>query len=289
MDWIDLHTHSTASDGTFSPTELFASAVESGLRAVALTDHDTVAGVEEFLAAGTAHPECEAVPGVELACMFCDREIHIVGLFIDRHAPGLLEFMEKCRRERAKRNRDIFLKLKFLGYELSPDMPVFSGRPLESLGRPHFAAALVARYGFPSNQSVFDKLLGHGKPAWIPRKLADPAEAIAAIHSAGGVAIWAHPVQRDAGDRTWLNRGCRKLAELGLDGVEGYYSLFSARDTAMVSEAAAKYGLALSGGSDFHGANTPLLVLGYGSGGLRVPLELLYGLKQKRMEYCRNA
>lgn len=285
MDYIDLHTHSTASDGTFTPAELFASAVEVGLRAVALTDHDTVAGLGEFLDAGRGHPECEAIPGVELACTLCDREIHLIGLFVDRRSPALEAFLGRCREERARRNRDLFLKLKFLGYELSPEMPEFSSRPLDAIGRPHFARALAARGSFASNQAVFDKLLGTGKPAWVPRKLPAPEEAIAAIHAAGGVAVWAHPIQRDGRDRAHLNRFCRKLADWQLDGIEGYYSLFGAKETELVTAAAAAHSLALSGGSDFHGENTPLLVLGYGAGGLRVPLDLLYGLKEKRLRY----
>lgn len=281
MDYIDLHTHSTASDGTFAPAEVFAAAAELQLSAVALTDHDTVAGLEEFMAAGREHPECEAVPGVELACMLYMREIHILGLFIDRRSTALMEFLEKCRLERAKRNRDIFLKLHFLGYDVDESMPEFGNKPLDAIGRPHFARALMARYGFTTTQSVFDKLLGHNRPAWVPRRLPAPADAIAAIHAAGGIAVWAHPVMRDGNERAFLNRACRKMAVQGLDGIEAYYSLFSANETAMVTEAAEKYSLALSGGSDFHGENSAHVVLGFGAGGLRVPEALLYGLKEK--------
>ena len=282
MDYIDLHTHSTASDGSFTPGELFASAVDLQLAAVALTDHDTVAGLAEFQQAALEHPECEAIAGVESACMIYMREVHIVGLFIDRRSTVLNEFLEKCRIERAKRNRDIFLKLHFLGYELDESMPEFGGKPLDLIGRPHFALALKNRYDFTTSQQVFDKLLGHNRPAWVPRRLPSPQEAIAAIHAAGGVAVWAHPVLRDSNERAFLNRACRKMAAWGLDGIEGYYSLFSANETQMVTEIAEKYALALSGGSDFHGSNSPNIVLGYGAGGLRVPLELLYKLKDTR-------
>ncbi len=284
MDYIDLHTHSTASDGTFTPAELFASAVELELSAVALTDHDTVDGLAEFLEAAKEHPECEAVPGVELACMLYMREIHLTGLFIDRRSTALLAFLEKCRQERARRNRDIFLKLHFLGYGLNIEMEEFGGKSLDAIGRPHFAAALKNRYGFATSQQVFDKLLGHNRPAWVPRRLPSPQEAISAIHAAGGVAVWAHPVQRDTNERTFLMRACRKMAAWGLDALEGYYSLFSARETRLVCEAAEKFGLAISGGSDFHGENSPNIVLGFGAGGLRVPEELLYNLKEKKIK-----
>ncbi len=288
MDYIDLHTHSTASDGTFTPAEVFAAALELNLSAVALTDHDTIDGLAEFMAAGKDHPECEAVPGVEVACTLYMREIHITGLFIDRRSAALLAFLEKCRQERAKRNRDIFLKLHFLGYELAPEMEEFGNKPLDAIGRPHFALALKNRYGFATSQQVFDKLLGHNRPAWVPRRLPSPQEAITAIHAAGGAAVWAHPILRDSNERAFLMRACRKMASWGLDALEGYYSLFSARETLLVSEAAEKFGLVLSGGSDFHGENSPNIVLGFGAGGLRVPEELLYKLKEKIVENCHG-
>lgn len=281
MDYIDLHTHSTASDGTFSPTEVYTSALTLNLTAVALTDHDTVDGIDEFLASGREHPECEAVPGVEIACMLADKEIHIVGLFINHHSSMLLELLEFCRNERMKRNRDIFLKLHFLGYELTPDMPEFKDKSLLEIGRPHFAGALVNRYGFATMQSTFDKLLGHGRPAWVKRKYPTPEEVIRAIHLAGGVAVWAHPILRDSADRTFLMRSCRRLKAMGLDAIEGFYSMFSARESALVAEAAQRYDLAISGGSDFHGDNRPNVVLGFGAGGLRVPEHLLYTLKSR--------
>lgn len=284
MDYIDLHTHSTASDGTFSPADVYASALEIGLTAVALTDHDTVAGLDEFTAAGQDHPECEAVPGVEIACQLENKEIHLLGLFIDRRSGRLLELLENCRQERMKRNRDIFLKLHFLGHELSPDMPEFGGKELSEIGRPHFARALINHCGFTSMPEVFDKLLGSNKPAWVKRKYTLPENAISAIHAAGGLAVWAHPIQRDVPDRAFLMRSCRRLKNMGLDGIEGFYSMFSARESALISEAAVKYDLALSGGSDFHGENHPNILLGFGAGGLRVPEELFFRLKEVR---CR--
>lgn len=282
MEFIDLHTHSTASDGTAAPAEIFAIACDLQLAAVALTDHDTTAGLAEFTAAAAEHPECEAICGVELACSFMSREIHIVGLFINPASTELADFIENARRERMRRNRDLFVKLDLLGYKLSLDMPEFSDLPLDGVGRPHFAAALVNRYGFAHPRQVFEKLLGKNRPAYIPRRLPEPAGAINAIHAAGGVAVWAHPVRREANERAYLKRAARKLAALGIDAIEGYYSMFSANETAMVHEVAAPLGLAISGGSDFHGANSPDVVLGFGAGGLRVPAELLPALKAKR-------
>ena len=282
MEYIDLHTHSTASDGTATPAEVFNIARELQLAAVALTDHDTTAGLAEFTAASAEHPECEAICGVELACSFMSREIHIVGLFINPASAELAGFIENARQERMRRNRDLFVKLELLGYKLSLDMPEFSNLPLDGVGRPHFAAALVNHYGFAHLRQVFEKLLGKNRPAYIPRRLPEPAGAINAIHASGGVAVWAHPVRREANERAYLKRAARKLAALGLDAVEGYYSMFSANETAMVHEVALPLDLAISGGSDFHGANSPDVVLGFGAGGLRVPAELLTALKAKR-------
>lgn len=282
MEYIDLHTHSTASDGTATPAEVFQIARELQLAAVALTDHDTLGGLEEFMDAAGNHPECEAVCGVELACSFMSREIHIVGLFINPHSAELNAFIENARLERQRRNRDLFVKLELLGYKLDPEMPEFANLSLDGIGRPHFAAALVNRFGFAHPRNVFEKLLGKNRPAYIPRRLPDPAGAINAIHASGGVAVWAHPVRREANERAYLKRAARKLAAMGLDAVEGYYSMFGAAETAMVHEIALPLGLAISGGSDFHGANSPDVVLGFGAGGLRVPAELLDGIKAKR-------
>ncbi len=283
MSFIDLHTHSTASDGTLTPTELFRAGAAAGLRAVAITDHDTVDGVPEFLAAGSECPETEAVPGVEMAATFSSREMHIVGLFIDPASPALIRFLAERRTDRQKRNEEIRLKLKFLGYPLEWDDPLLAPNYRSgSLGRPHFARALVERYGWSSSAEVFNKLLGHSRPAYVPRRLPDPAAACAAIHAAGGVSVWAHPIYRQRNERALLKRVIRRFAPLGLDAVEAYYSLFGPPETALVSEIAAAFGLARSGGSDFHGANTPQLSIGTGAGGLRVPGELLEELRAKR-------
>ena len=279
---IDLHLHSTASDGTLTPRELVEAARAAGLAAIALTDHDTLAGIPAFLAAaGGAAPE--AIPGVELSTRFEDREIHIAGLFLDPASPELATFLEDQRRERRERGELMRQKLTRLGYPISQaelDDCCRGAMP----GRPHFARILVARYGFADNVEVFDKLLRHGAPGFVPRRLPDPATAIAAIHAAGGVAVWAHPVYRQRRETAWLRRVLNRLVPepVGLDAIEGYYSLFGPEETKLVTGLAATYGLALSGGSDFHGANTPKLHIGTGGGKMAVPDELLPELKRKR-------
>ena len=283
---IDLHAHSNASDGGCSPEELAELGASIGLTALAVTDHDTVGGVAGFLERAKRFPGMAAVPGVELSTVFGARELHIVGLFIDPESPELLTFLEEMRRIRQERNERIFRRLDSLGYRISWEDPAFqSTGDTASLGRPHFARALMERYGFPSLQAVFDKLLKFGAPAYVPRRLPDPVRAIDAIHHAGGVAIWAHPVYRQRNERAWARRIMKRFAPLGLDGVEGYYSMFGPPETALVTELAAEYGLLLSGGSDFHGANQPEIRLGAGMGKLCVPDGLFAPLRERAERY----
>jgi hypothetical protein len=283
--FIDLHTHSVASDGSDAPAALPRLAAEAGLAAVALTDHDTVAGIPEFLASGKEHPGVETIPGVELASLYGSRELHIVGLFIDWQNAGLAAFLEKQRELRRRRNEEIRAKLNILGYATSWSDEAFAGRDPSTVGRPHFARHLCLRHGFADSRQAFDRLLGHSRPAYVPRKLGTSREAIAAIHASGGVAVWAHPVCRERNEAAWLRRLARHLVRAGLDGIEGYYSLFGPPETALVTEVAAVNGLALSGGSDYHGANSPDIRLGSGMGKLRVPASLLAELKKKKERF----
>ena len=282
-EYIDLHTHSTASDGTDAPARIVELAAELGLKAVALTDHDTTAGLPEFIAAGARHPEIVAVPGVEISCSYSNREIHLLGLFVDCASSELKDFLALRREDRMRRNAAMMEKLGSLGFGLSWDDPEFAVPDPGNIGRPHFARALMRRYGFSSMATVFEKLLGHSRPAFVPRHLPSPAAAIAAVHSAGGVVVWAHPIYRDRAERAWLRRGLRRFTEWGLDAVEGYYSLFGPNETALVRELAAEFGAALSGGSDYHGENSTV-AMGTGAGGLRVPAELLPPLEKRRRQ-----
>lgn len=279
-EYIDLHTHSNSSDGTDRPSRIVEMASELGLAAVALTDHDTTAGLAEFLGAGRDFPEVETIPGVEISCSGFSREIHLVGLFIDPDSAELNDFLQLQRNERLRRNEAMRLKLRSLGFPLEEDEPEFRVPDPGNIGRPHFARALVRRYDFPSMAAVFEKLIGHSRPAFVPRKLPAAARAIAAVHAANGVAVWAHPIYRDRSERAWLRRGLRRMTEWGLDAIEGYYSLFGPNETALVGEMAKQYGVAISGGSDYHGENS-VVSLGVGAGGLRVPATLLTDLRAR--------
>ena len=287
---IDLHVHSTASDGVTPPDELPKLASAVGLAAVALTDHDTVAGVADFLRAAEAFPNLTAIPGVELSTQYCSREMHIVGLFVD---PGNAEFQAYLavqRRERAERAERMRARLTSLGYPITPEeLRDVCGN--DCPGRPHFAEILVRKFGFADLPTVFAKLLKNGAPGYVPRALPPPVAAIRAIHAAGGVAVWAHPVYRERNEHAFARRILRKFSEpeIGLDAVEGYYSLFGPNETGMILGLAAEYGVAVSGGSDWHGRPDQGIRLGTGAGKMRVPDDLLPELFRRRDARRREA
>lgn len=280
--YIDLHCHSNHSDGSDSPKELLRLADELRLRAIALTDHDTVSGLPEFFAAASAYPETEAIAGVELSVGYSARELHIVGLFIDPEEQSLQTFLFQQRQNRIRRNEEIWRKLKSLGYPFAWDDPVFAHVSFDNIGRPHIADVLQKHYGFSSRQEVFDKLLGHGRPAFVQRRLPESAAAIAAIRQSGGVAVWAHPTYRGRNERSFVKRLAKKLRAIGLEGIEAYYAMFGKAETDLVLEIAELADLAPSGGSDYHGKSDAGPMLGCGCGGLRVPAELLAELKRRR-------
>ncbi len=278
--YIDLHTHSCCSDGADRPEEIARLAAELDLAAVALTDHDTVAGIDRFLAAAEAGG-AEGIPGVEISTIYGSRELHIVGLFIDHRAPDLSRFLEAQRLERLERARRLAARLSELGYPVT--MPELAGDTSQPIGRPHFARALAENYRFASIAEVFDKLLKRGCPAYVPRQLPPPEAAIEVIHAAGGVTVWAHPVSGTRNERNWLARMLTRLVPMGLDGIEAYYSSFAAEQNIEIVQAAARFGLAVSGGSDYHGSIQPHISLGVGGGGLRIPETLLDPLRARRL------
>ncbi len=284
MKTIDLHMHSKASDGTFSPSELVAAAAAAQLSAAALTDHDTTDGIDEFIAAGKAYPEMLTIPGIEISTLFEGRELHIIGLFIEHHHPELLRFIKKLQSERHDRNLMLVEKLGKAGYPVSIEevTAVSSGK---IIGRPHFAQVIKEKYAFNTLQDVFENCLRRGAPGYHPRVLPQPAEAINAIHTAGGVAVWAHPVYRNQNERYWGRRVLKKLGPAGIDAVEAYYSKFDAKQTRIMTELAMEFNLAISGGSDFHGENSPGIMPGTGFGGLEIPENLLAPLLALARKY----
>jgi 3',5'-nucleoside bisphosphate phosphatase len=280
---IDLHTHSTASDGTLTPRELALLAAECGLNAVALTDHDTVAGVNEFINGTGWEGSTRLIPGVEVSSILNKRELHMVGLFIDITNRRLLDLLGKISRDREQRNLIIIKKLCTMGYEISYD-EVCAEAGGDIVGRPHFAGVLMRKYDFSTRQDVFDVCLKRGTPGYAPRVLPHPEQVIETVHAAGGCVVWSHPIYRDKGERSFMRRVLKELVPLGLDAVEAYYSNFSPAQERIVLDMVAEFGIAVSGGSDFHGDNIPEIKLGTGYGELNVPDELLEELEKRAQQ-----
>jgi len=274
---IDLHTHSTASDGTLRPAELARAAAQAGLAAVALTDHDTVDGLAEFLAAGRDLP-LETVPGVEISMQGPSLSLHLVGLFVEPGRGDLTPGLSRLQKAREQRNAAMIQRLKELGIRLEmEEVAAASGGGL--VGRPHFAQALIKRGVVRNMGEAFNRFLGAGKPAYVPKFRLEPREAIGLIRSAGGVPVLAHPGLVGIGWAS-LEKLVGDLKEAGLMGLEVYYSEHDANITRRLAGLAARLRLLVSGGSDFHGASKAGTALGSGKGNLAVPADLLPPLKR---------
>lgn len=269
---IDLHVHSTASDGTLSPSSLAAEAKKEGLAAFALTDHDTVDGIAEARTAAKSY-EIELIPGVELSTDYKGTEVHMVGLFLDETNQKLLKHLEKFRDNRDNRNLKMYQKLREEGFDISEES-LREMFPDAVLTRAHVARFLLEKGYIKSIKEAFEIYIGDGCRCHIPREKISPQEAIHLIHSALGKAVLAHPVLYHLSDAA-LRELLDICADSGLDGIEAYYSTYQPNDERYIKELAQEYHLHLSGGSDFHGSNKPHIKLGSGTGHLFVPYELL--------------
>jgi predicted metal-dependent phosphoesterase TrpH len=277
---IDLHSHSIFSDGSLTPEELIEQACAAGLSAVALTDHDTTAGLPRFLKAAEGR-KVRAIAGVEISADFSPGTMHMLGYFI---RPDDLPFEERLvwiREGREKRNAEILEKLNALGFKIAWE-EVAQHAGADVVGRPHFAQVLLDRGIVKTKDEAFDRYLGKGKPAYAERRRFSTEDSIALIRAAGGVAVLAHPFTLgldDAGLRALVGR----LAGQGLGGIEVYYSEHSSGLQQAYSRLADEFGLVATGGSDFHGALAPDIKLGSGFGGLRVPDEVVEKLEARRL------
>lgn len=276
MKTIDLHTHTTASDGTLTPSELVAYAAEKGLCAVAVTDHDTTEGIAEALSAADGR-ELNVIPGIEISSMYDRLEIHIVGLFIDPENTSLLEWLTALRQSREERNKKMLTVLSDMGIEISYDeLSEFAAGSI--ITRAHFAGIMLKKGYITSINEAFDRLIGDRCPAYIPRELPDYKTSINMIRSAGGIAVLAHPLLYKINTKG-LEDMVSELAAASLTGIEAYYSTHSPSDTKYIKRLAQQNRLLLSGGSDFHGSNKKNLDLGTGYGTLAVPADLIDTLK----------
>jgi 3',5'-nucleoside bisphosphate phosphatase len=252
---IDLHLHTNASDGRLPPAELVGRAAAAGLKTISVTDHDTVAGVEE--AAHTAGASgLRLVPGIEITAVHQERDVHVLGYFIDVDHQPLAAFLERQRAFRVSRLREIGTRLAALGAPLEVEgvLEEAAARPGSSVGRPLLARALVEAGHVETLQEAFDRFLGSGMAAFVPRAGSPPGHVVEVIHAANGIASLAHP------GVTARDELIEPLVNAGLDAIEVYHSDHSPEQQRAYVALAGRYGLAVSGGSDYHGdaaANGP--------------------------------
>jgi predicted metal-dependent phosphoesterase TrpH len=286
-DIIDLHSHTTHSDGSASPTEVVTQAYEQGARAIAITDHDTVTGLAEGCAVAKQYG-LEFVNGIEISASYSPGTMHILGYFIDPECEPLLSRLAQLRHARETRNPQIADRLQSLGFDLSyEEVAQVAGN--EVVGRPHFARVLVDKGYAESIQDAFDRFLSKGAVAYVAKAQLSPADSIALIHNAGGVAVLAHPYQLKLASLEETNRVIAWLAEIGLDGIEAIYSRHSPEDREMYSEIARRHRLLVTGGSDYHGTYKPDLSVVRGKGDLAVPYALLDEVKARAAARLRAA
>lgn len=274
----DLHVHSNFSDGTCTPAELVALAEAAGLAAVALCDHNTVAGLPDLLAAGQGS-SLETVPGIEFSTDYNGTELHILGLFIRRsHYGPITDLMEDYHRRKEQSNRGLVENLNRAGYAIDY-AAIKAATPGGFVNRALIAAALTEKGYTDSIQGAFKDLLNPDRGYYTPPRRPDAFETIRFIKSLGAAAVLAHPFLNldEAALRIFLPEAKRA----GLDGMEVLYSKFDAATTTLACRLAEEYGLLPSGGSDFHGRNKPDIFIGSGRGDLAVPLQWLKKLKDR--------
>lgn len=285
MRAVDLHTHTSKSDGSFTPTELVDHAIEKGLGAVAITDHDTTEGLDEALSHAAAltdkgEPSIEVVPGIEFSTKYENQDIHIVGLYISYDSPSFQARLDTFVNSRINRNHKMCRNLQEAGIDITFDR-LQAENPGAVITRAHYASYLL-EYGYVKNrQEAFARYLGDHTKYFVPREKVTPAQAVELILLADGVPILAHPPLYHMGDDR-LSALTASLKETGLMGIEAFYSTYTPQDERDMRRLAKQYDLLLSGGSDFHGANKPNLALGTGYGRLFVPEEILDRIKDAR-------
>jgi hypothetical protein len=268
-DYVDLHCHSTASDGTFSPSEVVAIAVRNGLSALALTDHDTVAGIPEASQAARK-AGLDFLPGIEISCdVPKPATMHLLGYGIDPHSPVLLDLTTKLVEGRNYRNPRIISRLNELGLKITmQEVEAESGGGV--IGRPHIAAILLRKGYVSSIKQAFDKYLAPGGAAFFDKERITPQRAIERVRQSGGLPVLAHPSQLRTENDAQLERTIKDLADFGLAGLEVIHSDHDAAMVQKYSALADKYGLLKTGGSDFHGTNKKEIGLGIANG-RRIP------------------
>lgn len=289
MDYIDLHVHSNASDGTLSPTEVVDLAISTGLRAIALTDHDTLIGINEARSAALLHSDASnpirIIPGTEISVSYRNRDIHLLGLFIDPDNKDLDIALQAAIKNRDERNEKMAANLRGAGIDITIEK-IRQKEGNAVLTRAHFAKYMTECGYTKSNDDAFKRYLHDNSPYYVAREYISPKDAIELIHNANGLAILAHPLLYKY-DLKEVEELVALFCSFGLDGVEAIYSSNTGFDEGHMRRIANKYGLAISGGSDFHGSNKPHLNIGTGKGNLKIPYAILEQL-EKRLNHKIN-
>lgn len=288
MKAVDLHVHSNRSDGTFSPRQLVDYAMEKELAAFALTDHDSVDGLEEAISYAeqlreTLPPEKaqqvpEVIPGIEFSTEYQGRDVHIVGLYIDYHNGRFQKYLQDFVDSRVNRNRKMCALLQEAGIDISYES-LLAEFPDAVITRAHYARFLLNHNYTKSMKEAFERYIGDHCPYYVPREKVTPEQAVELILEAGGIPVLAHPVLYRMSDER-LETLVARLKDAGLMGIEAIYSTYNTAEERQIRRLAATYGLAVSGGSDFHGGNKPGLDLAVGYGKLFVPCSVLETLKE---------
>ncbi|NPE07687.1 MAG: PHP domain-containing protein [Asgard group archaeon] len=274
QSFIDLHLHTTASDGTFSPNQVVKIALELKLKAIAITDHDTVGGIKEALEVAENEP-IEVIPGIEFSTEINSVSIHIVGLFVDYHNKELLKLTHEIQNAREIRAKKIIEKINSL--DIGPKIDFNDVKNIASgfIGRPHIAEVMIAKGIILTIDEAFEKYLNRGKPAYIPRYKLTPIEAVSFLNNIGAIPILAHPCH--ISEKIELERLIQELKEAGLVGLEIYYPAHSHEDIDKLQALAKKYDLLESGGSDCHGEINNGTMIGC----VAIPYSVLTNIKKR--------
>lgn len=289
MNIVDLHVHSTKSDGTLTPTELVNYAIEKGLSAFALTDHDTTEGIEEAMSAASHHNEAlskgetkglplEIIPGIEFSTEYMGKDIHILGLYIDYNSSAFKERIQEFVDSRILRNQKMCNSLASEGIDITYEK-LIEENPCSVITRSHYAKYLLNHGYTTSMKEAFDRYIGDHAKHYIPREKITPVQAVNLINKVGGLAFLAHPTLYHMSDRN-LEILINQLKDSGLAGIEAVYSTYTQGEELQMRKLASKYELLISGGSDFHGTIKPKLDLAVGYGKLFIPESILTDIKQ---------
>jgi predicted metal-dependent phosphoesterase TrpH len=278
--YVDLHLHTTASDGVLRPSEIVKYAKTKGLRAIAITDHDTVEGCEEGLAEGE-RIGFEVIPGIEISAEHSPGSMHILGFFLDINHPLLTERLKYLQKARAERNPKITEKLNQLGIDITFE-EVLRASGGGQVGRPHFANVLLEKKVVRSFQEAFDRFLKKGALAYVDKFRFTSKEALHFINEARGVAVLAHPNTLGMSGYSELEKLVLQLVDEGLQGIEVYYPEHSREEIGQYQSLAERHGLLTTGGTDYHGMEKNGLDIGVGRGDMKLPYSIVESIKAAR-------